>query len=447
MDYQKEYQQKLTTPEKAAEVVKSGDWVDFCWTATTPKAFDKALAARMPSLTDVKFRGGILMHVPEIFKIENVSEHLTWNSWHMGGVERKAAKEGYCFYAGLRYSELPRYYYDSEDNLDVAVLMVGPMDAHGYFNFGPSASHLRAVVETAKCVILEVNPSMPICFGTGDAYVHISEVDMIIEGEDAPLDAFPPAGDATEVDKKVANLVVAELSDGCCLQLGIGGMPNAIGNMIAESDLKDLGVHTEMYVDAFVKLAKAGKINGKCKSNEKGLQSYAFAAGTPELYEYLDHNPECCAMSVGYINDVRAIAAQDKFISINNAIDVDLFGQISAESSGTTQISGAGGQLDFVLGAYLSNGGKSFMCISSTFKNKDGNLASRIRPTLTNGSVVTDTRANAMYIVTEYGIANMKGKATWQRAESLINIAHPDFRDELIVEAEKMNIWRKSNKR
>ena len=422
--------------------------MDFAWTATTPKAFDKALAARMPELTDVKFRGGILMHEPEIFKIENPEEHFCWNSWHFGGLERKAATKGLAFYAGFRYSEAPRYYYDSTDPLDVAVIMVSPMDQHGYFNFGPSCSHLRAVVETAKKVVLEVNPSMPVCFGSADAYVHIDEVDYVIEGIDEPLDAFPPAGEATEVDKKVAELVVKELSDGCCLQLGIGGMPNAIGKMIAESDLKDLGVHTEMYVDAFVELSKRGKITGKYKTIDRGLQTYAFAAGTPSLYEFLDNNPECMTTNVGYVNDVRTIAQIDNFISINNAIDVDLFGQISAESSGFTHISGAGGQLDFVLGAYLSKGGKSFMCISSTFMDKkEGKLKSRIVPTLTPGSVVTDTRANAMFIVTEHGIAAMKGKTTWQRTEALINVAHPDFRDELIAEAEKMRIWRRSNKR
>ena len=153
------------------------------------------------------------------------------------------------------------------------------------------------------------------------------------------------------------------------------------------------------------------------------------------------------AAPVDYTNDVHVISQIDNFISINNAIDVDLFGQVNAETSGITHISGAGGQLDFVLGAYLSKGGKSFMCISSTFTDKAGNMMSRIRPTLAEGSVVTDTRANAMYIVTEYGIADMKGRATWQRAEALINIAHPDFRDELIAEAEKMRIWKRSNKR
>ena len=165
------------------------------------------------------------------------------------------------------------------------------------------------------------------------------------------------------------------------------------------------------------------------------------------MYDYLDGNPECMSASVDYVNNVKQIGALDNFISINNAVDCDLFGQINAESAGTKNISGAGGQLDFVIGAYASKGGKSFICMSSTFTDKQGNFVSRIRPTLANGSIVTDTRANAMYIVTEYGVAMMKGRTTWQRAEDLINIAHPQFRDQLIAEAEKMHIWRRSNKR
>ena len=447
MGYAEEYKQKLVTAEQAAAVIKDGDWVDYGWCATTNVAVDKELAKRMPELYDVKLRGGILMHVPAVFGIENPQEHFTWNSWHMNAAERKAASTGLSFYGALKYSELPRHYLESQDPLDVAILQVGPMDRHGYFNVGPSASHTYAVIETAKKVIVEVNESMPICLGDRTAYVHISDVDMIVEGDNAPIDAMAPAKPGTEVDKAVAELVVERIPNGACLQLGIGGMPNAIGKMIAESDLKDLGIHTEMYVDAFVDMAEAGKITGAHKSIDRGLQTYAFGAGTRKMYDYLDGNPECKSCSVDYVNNIRQISALDNFISINNAVDIDLFGQVNAESAGTKNISGAGGQLDFVLGAYASKGGKSFICMSSTFTDKKGNLNSRIRPTLANGSIVTDTRANSMYIVTEYGCVNLKGRTAWQRAEDLIGLAHPSFRDELIKEAEKMNIWRRSNKR
>ncbi len=440
------YQEKLTTAEEAAKVVKSGDWVDYGWTTGTPVAVDKALAKRMPELNDVNFRGGILMWTPEIFKIENPAEHLTWNSWHMGGIERKAVAQGFCYYASIRYSELPRYYRDIETKPDVAIFQVAPMDEHGYFNFGPNASHMAACCETSKVVIVEVNENLPVCYGGMEEGIHISRVDMIVEGENPSIAELGGAA-ATEVDEAVAKLIVSQIPDGACLQLGIGGMPNAVGSLIAKSDLKDLGVHTEMYVDAFVDISNAGKITGARKAIDKGRQVYAFAAGTKKLYDFLNRNPECMSAPVEYTNDIRSISALDNFMSINNAVDLDLFGQINSESAGTKPISGAGGQLDFVLGAYLSRGGKSFICCSSTFKAKDGTLKSRIVPTLTPGSIVTDTRANVHYLVTEYGMVNLKGLSSWQRAEAIISIAHPQFRDELIASAEKMNIWKRSNKR
>ena len=192
-------------------------------------------------------------------------------------------------------------------------------------------------------------------------------------------------------------------------------------------------------------MAKAGKIDGSKKNLDPGRQVYAFGQGSKEMYDYLNDNPECMMAPVDYTNDPRTISQIDNFISINNTVDIDLFGQVSAESSGIRQISGAGGQLDFVLGAYLSKGGKSFICCSSTFTNKKGQTFSRILPVLHPGSAVTDTRANTHYVVTEYGMVNLKGKSTWERAEGLISIAHPDFRQQLIEEAEKMHIWRKHN--
>ncbi len=446
MDYTQIYNSKLATAEKAAEVVKSGDWVDFGWCATTPVAVDKALAKRLPSLHDVNFRGGILMQVPEIFKIENPAEHMTWNSWHMGGIERKAVAQGFSFYSPIRYSELPGYYRNFPEDVDVAIMQVNPMDKHGYFNFGPSASHLAAVCERAKVIIVEVNENVPRCLGGFDNGIHVSKVDMIVEGDNPAMPELGGGGAATDVDHAVAKQIVSQIPNGACLQLGIGGMPNAVGSLIAESDLKDLGVHTEMYVDGFVDMSIAGKITGASKNINKGRQVYAFAAGSQKLYDFLDNNPECMSVPVDYANDINVISAHDNFISINNAVDIDLYGQVNAESAGTKNISGAGGQLDFVLGAYKSNGGKSFICLSSTFQTKSGELQSRIRPTLTNGSIVTDTRANTHYIVTEYGMVNLKGLSTWQRAEALIGIAHPDFRDQLIKEADAMHIWRKSNR-
>ena len=447
MDFSEEYRQKLVSADEAVKVIKSGDWVDYGWCTNTVDTLDKALAKRTDELKDINLRGGILLKPLAVFEREDAGEHFTWNSWHMSGIERHMIARGCAFYSPIRYSELPRYYRELDCPDDVAMFQVAPMDKHGYFNFGPSASHLGAMCETARHIIVEVNENMPRCLGGMENCVHVSQVSGIVEGANPPIGQMAAAGAATEVDLKVANLIVPQIPNGACLQLGIGGMPNAIGGLIAQSDLKDLGVHTEMYVDAFVDIAKAGKINGSRKQLDKGRQVYAFGAGTQKMYDYLNDNPECMSAPVDYTNDIRSISALDNFISINNAVDIDLFGQVNAESAGVKHISGAGGQLDFVLGAYLSKGGKSFICLSSTFFNKKtGQLESRIRPTLENGSIVTDTRANVHYLCTEYGCVNLKGLTSWEKAEALISVAHPDFREELIREADKLHIWRRSNK-
>lgn len=446
MSFQDEYKQKLVSADEAVKIIKSGDWVDYGWCNNTVDALDVALAKRTDELKNVNLRGGILLKPLAVFEREDAGEHFTWNSWHMSGLERKLIARGCAYYAPIRYSELPRYYRESSCPDDVAMFQVAPMDKHGFFNFGPNASHLGAMCETAKHIIVEVNENMPRCLGGTECGVHISDVTYIVEGNNPPIGELGGGGAATEVDKAVAKLIVDEIPNGACLQLGIGGMPNAVGSLIAESDLKDLGVHTEMYVDAFVDIAKAGKINGSKKNIDRFRQAYAFGAGTKKMYDYLDENPELMSAPVNYTNDIRSISALDNFMSINNAVDIDLFGQVNAESAGIKHISGAGGQLDFVLGAYLSNGGKSFICCSSTFTTKDGTLKSRILPTLNPGSIVTDTRANIHYLVTEYGKVNLKGLSTWQKTEAIISVAHPNFRDELIKDAERMNIWRRSNK-
>ena len=446
MNYSRLYKEKLLRPEEAVQVIHSGDWVDYGWCTGTPRALDRALAARYEQLTDVKVRGGVLFERPAILAVPDAAEHFTWNSWHMSGVERKMIADGAAFYSPMRYSELPRFYRENLRPIKAAMFQVSLMDEEGYFSFGPNASHMSAVCEAAEVVIVEVNARMPRCLGDREHRIHISKVNYIVEGGNPPMWELPSAPPSA-VDQAVANLILPHIPNGACLQLGIGGMPNAVGAMIAQSDLKDLGVHTEMYVDAFVDIAEAGKINGSQKSLDKGRQVYAFGAGTQKLYNYLHENPACMAAPVDYTNDVRVIAQLDNFISINNAVDVDLFGQVNAESAGTKHISGAGGQLDFVLGAYLSKGGKSFICLSSTVTGKNGVVRSRIRPTLAEGSIVTDTRANIQYLVTEYGMVDLKGASTWERAERIISVAHPDFREDLIRAADQMHIWRRSNRR
>ena len=446
MDYSALYREKLTTAAEAVKVIKSGDWVDYGFCVGHPVALDQALADRKDSLEDINVRGGVELWTPAILKVPAESSPFIWNSLHMTGAVRNLIKNGNVFYLPLRYSELPRYYRQHMEPVDVAMFQVTPMDEHGYFNFGPSASHLMAVCERAKHIIVEVNTNLPKCLGGHEANVHISQVQRIVEGPNPMPVQLPPAG-SSEEDEAIARLLVEEIPNRACLQLGIGGMPGTVGKLLAQSDLKDLGVHSEMYVDAFVTLAEAGKITGAYKNVDRYRQCFTFAAGGQKLYNYINNNPEIMSAPVDYVNDIRVIASLDNFISVNSAVEVDLFGQVNAESSGMRHISGAGGQLDFVLGAYLSKGGKSFICLPSSYKGKDGSRKSRLVATMEPGGIVTDTRANIHYLVTEYGKVNLKGMASWQKAEAIISVAHPDFRDELIAQAQTAGIWRRSNKK
>jgi acyl-CoA hydrolase len=267
----------------------------------------------------------------------------------------------------------------------------------------------------------------------------------VIEGKNVPVTTLPVV-EPSETDKQIASHILKRMYDGNCLQLGIGGIPNAVGKMVAQSDLKDLGVHTEMYADAYVEMYKAGKITGSHKNIDKYKQVYSFAMGSQEMYDFINYNPGLASYPIDYTNDPSVIRQIDDFVSINAAIEIDLFGQVCSESIGTKHVSGSGGQLDFVIGAYKSKGGQSFICLPSTL-TVNGQKVSKIAPTLTPGAIVTVPRTYTHMVVTEFGVAKLKGRNTWERAEALINVAHPDFRDQLIKEAEKMNIWRKSNRK
>jgi butyryl-CoA:acetate CoA-transferase len=444
MKYTSQYKSKLTSSERAVTCIKNGDWVDYGFCSTHPIALDKALAARKDTLKDVKCRGGLELWRPEILNIPVSESPFTWTSSHVTGV-RDLMSSGNVYYLPIRYSELPRYFRENVKSVDVAMLQVCPMDKHGYFNFGPTCSHIMAMLERAHTIILEINEKLPRCHGGHENCIHISRVHKIVEGDNTSLAELTPAKPG-QFDEAIAKLVMEEIPDNACLQLGIGGMPAAVGKKLTTSGLKDFSVNTEMYVDAFVDLAEVGKISGKFKSVDRYRQTYTFAAGSKKLYEYLDDNPEMMIAPVNYVNDVALMASIDNMITINGAVEVDLFGQVNAESVGTRHISGAGGQLDFVIGAYRSKGGKSFICMPSTYTTKDGQIKSRLVPTMSPGSIVTDSRTTPQYLVTEYGKVNIKGLNTWERAEAVISIAHPDFREELIAQADKMHIWKRSNR-
>jgi acyl-CoA hydrolase len=302
------------------------------------------------------------------------------------------------------------------------------MDDGGSFNFGPANVWQRAVIERAKLVIVEVNREVPYIFGR-DNGVHVSEVDFIIEGDHQPC-AELPNPEPGEIDRAVARRIAADVEDGSCLQIGIGGMPNAVCSLLLESGVKDLGIHTEMLTDGLGLLYRSGRVTGSRKTLDPGKVTYTFALGSCALYATANRNPDFYCHQVDYTNSPHIIMQNDKVVSINNTTQIDLQGQAASESDGHRHISGTGGQLQFVRGAYASKGGKSFLCLSSTY-DKRGERRSRIVLNLTPGNIVTTPRSDVMYVVTEYGVVNLKGKSVAERARALISLAHPDFREDL----------------
>ena len=444
MDYSTEYRNKLRTADEAVKIVKSGDWIDYITNLAFPELLDAALAKRAEELTDVKIRGNLIFRPIQTVEADPKREHFIYNSWHCSAYERSLCDRGLCNFIPMIFRNVVPYYRHFL-TVNVAMCAAAPMDRHGYFNLSVASGVAKGILETADVVILEINERLPkVCGGYGQT-IHISEVDMIVEGEHGPLPTLP-LHEATKEDLAVANEILPLIPDGATLQFGIGGMPNVLGGMLADSDLKDLGMHTELCSDAYVSLTEAGKLTNSKKSYMPGIGVTGMAFGTEKVYEFVDENPGVAFMPLELVNSPEIIGRIDNMISINNCIAVDLFGQVSAESVGTRQVSGTGGQLDYLTGAAMSRGGKAFLCMTSTFTDKDGTLKSRIVPTF-NGDIVTDPRSQAYYMVTEYGMVNLVGRSTWDRAELLISIAHPDFRDELIQKAEENGIWIQSNKR
>ncbi len=445
MSWMDEYKSKLVTADEAVKVVKSGDVVHYGEFVMNSHILDAALAKRKEELQAVVVKTVTCPFPPQIVQVDPERKHFIYNDWHFSGASRKLQDKNLCNYISLTYHEGPSFFDRGYAPVDVALIKVTPPDKHGFVNLGTTNSITHAVTDAAKIVIAEVNESVPRCLGGLRETLHVSEVDYFVEGDHRPLINLPEIP-ISETDQKIAAIILEQIKDGDCLQLGIGAMPNAVGAMIAQSDLKDLGVHTEMLVDSFVDMYDAGRITNRCKQLEKGKMVYTFAMGTKKLYDFLDENPFCAIFPVSYTNDPAVIRQQDNMVCINNAVEIDLLSQVCSESSGIRQISGTGGQLDYIFGSYFSKGGMGLVCLTSTYKDKDGSLKSRIVPTLTEGATVTVPRSMNYYVVTEYGIANMKARSTWERAELLINLAHPDLRDELIKEADKMKLWVTTNK-
>lgn len=423
---------KFVTAEEAAKAVRSGDWVDYGFGGGFPELMDKAIAARKEELKDVKIRGGLVIRT----RIEVVEQDLEqsafhYYSWHIGDYERKLQSRGLCEFIPMILRYLPDLY-RHHIRVDVACVPVSRPDANGYCGLGISNYAWRTIFENARTVIFEVNEHLPLLQGVdGSHRVHISEADYIVEGEHEPL-PLRSYKDPTPIDIEIAKHVVKEIPNGAVLSLGVGGVPFTVAKMLAESDLKDLGCHTGTISDAFLALRKAGKLTNACKEIDSGRATWNLAMGSRELYDWLDEEPDFFHPGdVDYVHSPLRMSRMRNFVGIMGGVQLDLMGQENAESAGTRQLSGIGGQLDFLEGAYRSQGGKGFICLNSARKDKQGNLKSNIVPFIPSGSVVSAPRTMIQYVATEYGVAKLSGLSVKERAQAMISIAHPDFREEL----------------
>jgi acyl-CoA hydrolase len=418
---------KITAAE-AALLVKSGDWLDYGACLGQPDVFDQALAARVASLSNVGIRSSLCAKPRAVLECDPAGTHFHWFSWHFTAYERSKSDAGICHHMPPNLGEIHDYYRRFIDPIDVVILKVRPADASGFFSFGPTNTWHRALVERAKMLIVETSTAVPYVYGV-DNGIYTSEVDYIIDGDNAPLSELksPPI---TDVDRAVAHRIATEVEDGSCIQVGIGGMPNAVCALLRDSGAKDLGVHTEMLTDGLIDLCQAGVVTGAHKKLNPGKVVFTFGFGSQSMYDAINGNADMLCCGTDYTNLPHFIMQNDKVLAINNTTQMDLQGQAASESDGHRHISGTGGQLQFARGAYASNGGKSFMCLSSVFEKK-GVRKSRIVLNLTPGNIVTTPRTDIMYVVTEYGMVNLKGKSVADRARAMISLAHPDFREEL----------------
>jgi acyl-CoA hydrolase len=433
MNHQSEYKRKLISAEEAAGLVKSGMWIDYGAICGFPSLIDEKLGERAAELKGVKIRAEH-SHT-QIPRLDPDQEHFIHNSWFLGKVEREYHKQGCCSYIPFGLSEGPRMYREwLRDQVDITFIEVTPMDESGNFDFGASITRQKAACEVAKTVVVEVNEHMPWVYGGYDEVVNIADVDYIVENYEYKIPEFAAAAAGPE-DRAIAELLAGRIEDGATIQLGVGAIPGIVGRLLIEHGLKDLGIHSEMFNDSMMELIEAGVVTGARKKLEPGRAVHCFAAGSEKLYKWMDRNPALAGFPVDYTNDPYVIAKNDRQVAINSALRVDLRGQVCSESVGCRQVSGTGGQLEFTRGAYLAKGGQAFICLHAARQDKGGSPNSNIVPVLELGDMVTVPASDVSWVVTEYGMVNLKGKSVWQRAKALISIAHPDFRDKLTEQA------------
>ena len=432
MSWVDEYKKKLVSASEAMSVIKSNDRVFISGNAATPYVLVNALAARKDELKNIELVHVLLMGDDPFSKPE-MEGHFRHNSLFVGPADRKAINEGRADYIPIFLHQIPDLFYSGQMPLDVAIIHLSPPDEHGFMSYGVEVLCSKAVAETAKIVIAQVNEKMPRVLG--DSFIHVSRIDKIVEvSEDLPQlekKAF------SVVEEKIGKLIADLIEDGSTLQLGIGGIPDAV---LASLEGKvDLGVHTEMVSDGVMEAVEKGIITCAKKNFHPYKIILTFLLGSKKLYKFAHNNPILEAHPTDYTNHPFNVSQNDKMVSINSAIELDITGQICSDSIGTYIYSGFGGQVDFIRGASHSKGGKPIIALPSTAKNGE---ISRIVPFLKKGAGVVTTRADVKYVVTEYGVANLHGKNLMERTKELINIAHPYFRDDLVKAATERNLIR-----
>lgn len=431
-DYNALYAQKLITAQTLAEQVQSGWLLGMDTGPSQTPAIMSAIAdkVRNSDIKGVQVQTLLDIYPFEFYADDSLAGKMTGYSWFSSGGARKAVNGGYADLFPTYYRDIPRHI-RAEYEYDAFCVAVSPMDSHGYFSLALNGSYAEAMIDKAKRIFIEVNEKQPRCLcGT---QLHISQVDAIVENTHE-LPVLPPVV-LDETSITIGNLIAEQIPDGACIQLGIGAIPDATG--MALKAKKDLGIHTEMFTDSMVELIECGAVNNSRKQIHRGKTVTTFAYGSKRIYDFIDDNPAVEVLPVDYVNDPEVICRNDNMISINAALEVDFFGQVCAESVGTKHMSGSGGQVDYVRGACQSKGGKSFIAFTSTAK---GGTISKIKPILTPGAICTTSKNDVDYIVTEYGIAHLRGRSLSDRTRQLIAIAHPDFRDELTFEAKKRGI-------
>jgi len=430
MPWVEDYKKKLVTAEEAVSVIKSYDRVYISGNAATPYVLMKALAARGHELKDVELVHVLLLGEDPLSR-PDMEGHFRHNSLFVGPADREAINDGRADYVPIFLHQIPNLFYSGQMPIDVAMLHLSPPDEHGFMSYGVEVLASKAAAETAKTVIAQVNEKMPRVLG--DSFIHVSRVDKIVEvSEDLPELKKKPF---TEVERKIGHFIADLIEDGSTLQLGIGGIPDAV--LSALKGRRDLGVHTEMVSDGVMEAIEAGTITGAKKTFHPYKVILTFMLGSGRLYAFADNNPVFEAHPTDYTNHPFNVSQNDKMIAVNSAIEVDITGQVCSDSIGTFIYSGFGGQVDFIRGAAHSKGGKPIIALPSTAK---GDKMSRIVPFLKKGAGVVTTRADVMYVVTEYGVAYLHGKNLKERTKALINIAHPRFREDLIKEAKNRNL-------